>query len=86
MHAQAISPAKEAPMIQTRLDEILAERDRTLYWLAKESQVGYKTLHKLARGRADSIKFDILDKICTLLECAPGDLLIQVPDKGRRKG
>ena len=67
-------------MIATRLEELLGKRERTLYWLAKESGVGYKTLHKLARGRADSIKFDILDKICTLLECTPGDVLIQVSE------
>jgi putative transcriptional regulator len=67
-------------MISTRLEELLDKRERTLYWLAKESGVGYKTIHKLARGRADSIKFDILDKICTLLECTPGDVLIQVSE------
>jgi putative transcriptional regulator len=70
-------------MINTRLEELLSERERTLYWLAKESGVGYKTIHKLARGRADSIKFDILDKICTLLECTPGDVLIQVSEDQR---
>ncbi|MEW6208735.1 MAG: helix-turn-helix domain-containing protein [Acidobacteriota bacterium] len=74
-------------MITTRLEELLSQRDRTLYWLSKETGVGYKTLHKLARGRADSIKFDILDKICSLLDCAPGDVLVQVPEvKSKRRG
>jgi putative transcriptional regulator len=73
-------------MIATRLEELLSERERTLYWLAKESGVGYKTLHKLARGRADSIKFDILDKICTLLECSPGDVLVQASESERNRG
>ena len=70
-------------MIATRLDELLSKREHTLYWLAKESGVGYKTIHKLARGCADSIKFNILDKICTLLECTPGDVLVQVSEDGR---
>jgi len=73
-------------MIATRLEELLSERERTLYWLAKESGVGYKTVHKLARGRADSIKFDTLDKFCTLLECKPGDVLVQVPEGDRARG
>jgi putative transcriptional regulator len=78
----------ERQMIQTRLEEILSEQGKTLYWLSKESKVGYKTIHKLARGNADSIKFKILDKICTALKCAPGDLIVQIPDKksvGTRK-
>ena len=78
--SQSIPTQSEGQMIVTRLEELLEKRDRTLYWLAKETDVGYKTLHKLARGKADSIKFDILDRVCTSLNCKPGDLLVQASD------
>lgn len=65
-------------MIESRLDEILERRGKSLYWLQKETGFAYTTLWKLRTGKADSIRFEILDKICTLLDCSPGDLLVQV--------
>jgi putative transcriptional regulator len=75
----------EGVMITTQLERILEERERTLYWLAKESGVGYKTLHKLARGNANSVTFPVLSAICELLECQPGDLLHYQPEKSPKR-
>lgn len=67
-------------MIKAQLDEILEARGKSLYWLQQQTGFAYTTLWKLRTGKSDSIKFDILDKICTLLECTPGDVLIQVSE------
>ena len=72
-------------MIKAQLDELLEQRGKSLYWLQQQTGFAYTTLWKLRTGKADSIKFDVLDKICTLLECAPGDVLVQVPDGDRVK-
>jgi putative transcriptional regulator len=63
-------------MIEFRLDERLG--DRSLYWLAKESGIAYSTIHKLNKEPPKGISFDTLDKLCRVLECEPGDLLVRV--------
>lgn len=73
-------------MIKTKLAELLKERDRSLYWLAKETKVAYTTLHKIGKRETTGIDFHVLSGICAALECQPGDLLIYEPDKAARKG
>lgn len=34
----------------------------------------------LKNGHVKGIRFGTLDKLCTLLNCQPGDLLSQIPD------
>jgi putative transcriptional regulator len=67
--------------VETRINDVLAASGKTLYWLAKETGISYNTLHRLQSGTSQGITFEVLDKICTALDCAPGDLLIQTPAK-----
>jgi putative transcriptional regulator len=71
--------------VETRIDDVLGTRGKSLYWLAKETGISYNTLHRLQSGTSQGITFDVLDKICTALECAPGDLLAQARKKGGKK-
>ncbi len=66
-------------MIQPRLLVVLAEQAKSMYWLAQETGIAYTTLHRLGKARAQSIDFGVLDKICDVLNCQPGDLLVRVP-------
>ncbi|MGH9759738.1 MAG: helix-turn-helix domain-containing protein [Blastocatellia bacterium] len=68
--------------IETRLEDLLNERGRSMYWLSKEKGIAYSVLWRLKTGRATSIRFDILIRICDALEVQPGDLLTIV-DLGR---
>ncbi|MEM4994987.1 helix-turn-helix domain-containing protein [Priestia sp. SB1] len=61
--------------MQIKIDELLAKKDKTRYWLAKEVGVTYPNLCKLADGKTESIKFEIMEKICSKLECSPNELL-----------
>lgn len=61
--------------IEIRIDELLQDRERTYYWLAKESGISHTTLWRLKKGRALGINFRTLEKICAVLECSPGDVL-----------
>ena len=63
------------PMIEIRVDELLAGHGRTFYWLAKETGISHTTLWRLKKGKALGINFDTLLKICYALECQPGDVL-----------
>lgn len=62
-------------MIETRIDELLAERGRTFYWLAKETGISHTTLWRLKKGKALGITFGTLEGICLALECQPGDVV-----------
>jgi putative transcriptional regulator len=68
-------------MIVPRLDKILAKEKRTFYWLAKETGVSHTTLWRLKKGKAVGINFETLEKICGVLKCQPGDVLLLTKDK-----
>ena len=62
-------------MIEIRIDKLLANRDRSFYWLAKETGISHTTLWRLKKGKALGINFVTLEKICQALKCQPGDVL-----------
>lgn len=62
-------------MIEIRVDELLAERGRTFYWLAKETGISHTTLWRMKKGKAVGFNFVTLERICRLLSCQTGDVL-----------
>jgi len=62
-------------MIEIRIDELLEKRERSFYWLSKQSGISHTTLWRLKKGKALGINFATLEKICGILDCEPGDLL-----------
>jgi putative transcriptional regulator len=72
-------------MIQVRLDELLEDRGRSAYWLSKQTDISEVSLYKLRRGKTGGIQFDTLERICKVLECSPGDLLVLVDGKSLSK-
>jgi putative transcriptional regulator len=71
-------------MIEVRLKQVLQERGRTRYWLAKESGINYDTLARIeAADHTNRIELRV-DGICRALECQPGDLLVWA-DNSKRK-
>jgi putative transcriptional regulator len=74
-------------LIEIRVDELLAARGRTFYWLAKETGISHSTLWRLKKGKALGINFATLERICRLLSCQPGDVLRLVHEqkKGKRR-
>jgi len=66
-------------MIEVRLKDLLAARGRTRYWLAQETGIQFKTLTRIERAEASNrIELRVLDEICRVLECQPGDILVRV--------
>lgn len=73
-------------MIEIRLDELLEERARTFYWLAKETGISHSTLWRLKKGKSVGINFSTLERICQLLSCQPGDVLRLASQKKTGRG
>lgn len=73
-------------MIKLRLSEMLKERERTPYWLAKETGIRYASIWQMNKGDLARLHIDTLDLICEALDCQPGDLLVRVSArKGKKK-
>lgn len=68
-------------MIEVRLKDLLEARGRTRYWLAQETGIQFKTLARIEQAEASNrIELRVLDEICRVLECQPGDILVRVDD------
>ena len=72
-------------MIEIRVEELLKKHRRSFYWLAKETGMSHTTLWRLKKGRARGINFETLEKICSALNCQPGDVIRLVSEKKTRK-
>jgi len=72
-------------MIMVRLNAILEKRGQTVYWLWKQTGIRYATVWQMNKGEIARLSMDALDRICEVLECQPGDLLVRVEDRKKRK-
>ena len=72
-------------MIAIRLAHILEERRQTVYWLWKQTGIRYATVWQMNRGEIARLNLDALDRICEALECEPGDLLVRVEGRKKRR-
>ena len=62
-------------MIRINIDKILLEQNKTCFWLAKESKLGYNNLKKLTSNNTDSIKFENLEIIANTLKVTVADII-----------
>lgn len=62
-------------MIKNRLDEILEKKGKTRYWLARKTGISEGNLRRMAKNETVRIDYKCLDRICSSLDCKPGDLL-----------
>ncbi|WP_020658168.1 helix-turn-helix domain-containing protein [Amycolatopsis benzoatilytica] len=69
-------PPEEPHRIEIRLDALLAERGMTVAELADRVGITPVNVSVLKNGRAKAIRFSTLSKICEVLDCQPGDLLV----------
>lgn len=68
-------------MILIRLNEVAEKKGRSLYWLSRNADIPYVTLWNISQKQnQSSISLPVLSKLCTALECKPGDLLEYVAD------
>jgi len=52
------------------------EKNKTKYWFVKNMEGGYQSLSHLIDNQTSAIRFETLEKLCNILECDPGDILI----------
>lgn len=67
--------------IIVRLDVMMAMRKVKGKDLAEQIGITEQNLSLLKSGKVKGIRFETLAKICTALDCQPGDLLEAVPSE-----
>ena len=63
-----------------RLDVMLALRKMKSKELAAAIGATEANLSQLKSGAMKGVKFETLDKICEVLDCQPGDILVHIPN------
>lgn len=67
------------PIVVT-LDIMLAKRKMRSKDLARHVGITEQNISLLKSGKVKGMRFETLDKICEILECQPGDLLVYEPE------
>lgn len=63
-------------MIILNIDDLLQEKGKSRYWLAKQCDMSQDNIKKICEGKTNSIQFEKLEKICHALECTPNDIIV----------
>ena len=71
---------KVETVIKFRLKVLLAMNEMTQMQLSEKTGVRQPTISAICTGSAKHLPVDVLDKICTVLKCQPGDLVEHIPD------
>lgn len=58
------------------LDVEMAKNKISLNELSKQVGISINNLSNLKTGKVKSIRIELLDRICGVLKCQPGDILI----------
>lgn len=66
--------------VEVRLKEIRNARGFSQNELARRLEMSLTNVQKIEYGQAKSIPLDTLDKLCKILQCEVGELLVRVPD------
>lgn len=72
-------------MIYVRINEILKKKKKSKYWFIKNMEGGYQSISNLMNNETTAIRFETLEKMCEILECEPGDIIVIKKTKNRRK-
>ena len=61
-------------MVRLRVLDILKEQNHSKYWLYKQMELSYLNFNRMVQNETSSIKFENLEKLCSILNCSIGDL------------
>ena len=62
------------------LKEVRKARGLSQNKLAQKIGTTLQNIQKIEYGNTKGIQYDVLSKLCKVLDCQPGDLLVETPD------
>ena len=63
-------------MVYLNIEELLKKKKKTKYWLVNKMESDYQTINAMINNETKGIKFATIEKLCTILECTPNELII----------
>ena len=57
------------------LQATLKDREKSQYWLAKQTGIAISTISNMCNGKTSRIDFSVLQKICDALDCEVYDII-----------
>lgn len=67
---------KEYGYIEIHLKELMEERGVTRNALARATNTRFEVINKWYQGHVEKIDADVLARICYILDCNPGDIIL----------
>lgn len=61
-------------MIRLNVLDLLEKRKETKYWLWKQLGMSYGNFNNMINNRTKSIRYEVIESLCLLLDCTPNDL------------
>lgn len=61
-------------MLKLRINEILENKNKSRYWLAKQTGISANNIQRMCDGETNSIRFSSIETICKTLNCSINDL------------
>ena len=66
--------------ISCRLSTILGEKRLKMADVVRETGLAKGTVHALYHDKVTKVDYRVLDKLCSFLDCEPGDILVYIKD------
>lgn len=71
-------------MVTNNIDILLDRKLKSRYWLAKQVNVAYPNIVKLANNQTSSINFELMENLCVVLNCTLNDLFTIEPNNKKQ--
>lgn len=68
-------------MMKFTVKVMLAKREMTQKQLSELTGVRPTTISKICLGTIKELPVNVLDKLCTVLDCQPNDLMTHIPEE-----
>lgn len=72
---------KEYGHVEIQLKEIMEKRRITRNALARATNTRFEVINKWYQGHVEKLDTDVLARICYILDCTPGDIVIYTVSK-----
>ena len=68
-------------MIKLNIQTLLEQKGKSKYWLYNQMGMSYQNFNNMVSNKTKGIKFETIETLCLILECAPGELFSLIIDE-----
>ena len=61
-------------MVRLNVQALLEKKGKTRYWLYKQLGMSYQNFKNMIDNKTQSIRYDLIETLCILLDCTPNEL------------